>query len=192
VKIDIGFWDGNGIRFIFENATANMYNFSFHSNANEAFYTFSTSNNYDLVWFVMNYTGNLDQYFMVDGKISSVSHPLCENSTGRCLNSLPSMCEIGDSFSQVKGSLPSTFNIGAVNLGTNDCETLCESNCSCTAFATLQNNKVCQLYSGSKHDLLKTIVKGPGIIYIRGTAATIGKSVNNSLKKIPKLFGFWL
>ncbi|PRQ26794.1 putative protein kinase RLK-Pelle-DLSV family [Rosa chinensis] len=111
---------------------------------------------------------------MVDGKISSVSHALCENSTGRCLTSLPSMCEDGDSFSQIEGSLPSTFNIGAINTGPSGCETLCESNCSCTAFASLQNDQECQLYYGSKQDLWKTIVKGPGIIYIRGTAATNG------------------
>ncbi|KAL6215140.1 hypothetical protein ACLB2K_014571 [Fragaria x ananassa] len=120
-SIEISFWDGNSIRFIFENSTANMYNFSFHSNANEAFYTFNTSKNYHLVWFVMNYTGNLDQYYMVDGKISSVSHALCADSTGgntgTCVNSIPSDCEDGSDFSQINGLLPSTPNTsGSLNM----------------------------------------------------------------------------
>ncbi|KAK9946047.1 hypothetical protein M0R45_011529 [Rubus argutus] len=174
--IDIGFWDGNGIRFIFENSTANMFNFSFHSNANEAFYTFSTSKNYDLVWFVMNYTGNLDQYFMADGKISSVSHVLCEPSasgiTEMCFSSIPSDCNDGANFSQMNGLLPSASNTtGSLNMVITDCETFCKANCSCTAFASMQNGQAgCQLYYGSKQDLLKLIQNGAGSIYIRGVA----------------------
>ncbi|XP_050363587.1 receptor-like serine/threonine-protein kinase SD1-8 [Argentina anserina] len=175
VQMDIGFWNGHELWFIFDNSSSeNDYNFSRHSTADEAYFNFSGNKKYDLVWFVMASRGTLDQYFMVDGKISSVSHALCDNSTGRCLTSLPSMCEDGDSFSEVKGSLPSTFNIGAINMGGSDCETFCKSNCSCTAFASQQSDQECQLYYGSKQDLLKTIVKGPGIIHIRGTVATNG------------------
>ncbi|XP_004293005.1 PREDICTED: G-type lectin S-receptor-like serine/threonine-protein kinase B120 isoform X2 [Fragaria vesca subsp. vesca] len=173
-SIEISFWDGNSIRFIFENSTANMYNFSFHSNANEAFYSFTTSKNYDLVWFVINYTGNLDQYYMVDGKISSVSHALCADSTGgntrTCINSIPSDCEDGADFSQINGLLPSTPNTsGSHNMVIPDCETFCKNNCSCTAFASVRIGQPgCQFYYGSKQDLLKNIEKGAGFIYIRG------------------------
>ncbi|XP_024164611.1 G-type lectin S-receptor-like serine/threonine-protein kinase SD1-1 [Rosa chinensis] len=143
--MEIGFWNGNGIRFIFENSSAgNMYDFSFQSNANEAVYTFTTSKTYDLVWFVMSYMGNLKQYFMVDGKISSLNHALCEDSaggnTGTCFSSIPSNCGNGDSFFQMNGLLPSTFNsTGSVNMAITDCETFCKNNCSCTAFASVQN-----------------------------------------------------
>ncbi|KAM5564544.1 hypothetical protein ABKV19_018899 [Rosa sericea] len=180
-KIDISFRDGNGIQFIFENSTATMYNFSFQSNATEAFYTFTTSKNYDLVWFVMNYTGNLDQYFMVDGKISSVSHALCEESAGgstrTCFSTIPSNCEDGADFSQINGLLPSTSNTtGSLNMVITDCETFCKNNCSCTAFASVQNGQPgCQLYYGSKQDLLKNIEKGAGLIYIRGGAPSDAK-----------------
>ncbi|KAL6212107.1 hypothetical protein ACLB2K_017328 [Fragaria x ananassa] len=96
VKMVIAFRDEQGLRFIFENSTRNMYNFSYESNEYEAYYTFSTSKNYDFMWFVMGSTGNLDEYFMLDGKISSVSHALCEDSAGgnsaRCLTSMPVIC----------------------------------------------------------------------------------------------------
>ncbi|KAK9946050.1 hypothetical protein M0R45_011532 [Rubus argutus] len=182
-KMEIGFWNGNGIRFIFENSSGNMYNFSFQSNANEAFYTFNASKNYDLVWFVMNYTGNLDRYFMVDGKISSMSHALCEDSaggnTGSCFSSIPSKCDNGASFSQVHGLLPSTSNTsGSLNMLITDCETFCKNNCSCTAFASVQSGQTgsgCQLYYGSKQDLLKIIEKREGLIYIRGGAPSDAK-----------------
>ncbi|KAM5564542.1 receptor-like serine/threonine-protein kinase SD1-8 [Rosa sericea] len=181
-KMEIGFWNGNGIRFIFENSSAgNMYDFSFQSNANEAFYTFTTGKTYDLVWFVMSYMGNLDQYFMVDGKISSLSHALCEDSaggnTGTCFSSIPSNCGNGDSFFQMNGLLPSTFNsTGSVNMAITDCETFCKNNCSCTAFASVQNGQPgCQLYYGSKQELLKIIEKGEGLIYIRRGAPSDAK-----------------
>ncbi|XP_024164867.1 receptor-like serine/threonine-protein kinase SD1-8 isoform X1 [Rosa chinensis] len=170
IQMNVGSWDGHNVRFIFNNSTSgNDYNFSYHSNADEVYFTFSGNKNYDLMWFVMASTGKLDQYYMVDGKISSVSNAVCD-PTGSCLNSLPSMCKNGDSFSQVKGSLPSTFNSGSINMGTADCESWCRSNCSCTSFASPQNDQVCQLYYGRTHDLLKIIEKGTGIIYIRGGA----------------------
>ncbi|KAM5564541.1 receptor-like serine/threonine-protein kinase SD1-8 [Rosa sericea] len=178
-KMNIGFWEGNGLRFIFENSTENMYNFSFQSNQYEAFYTFSTPKNYDLMWFVMASTGTLDQYFMLDGKISNVSHALCEDSnggnTGRCLTSLPSMCDAGK-FSEMNGLLPSNTSTGSIYVWTADCETLCKNNCSCTAFTSLHNGQPgCQLYYGSKQNLSKIIEKGAGFIYIRSDASSDDK-----------------
>ncbi|KAL6215139.1 hypothetical protein ACLB2K_014570 [Fragaria x ananassa] len=169
VKMVIAFRDEQGLRFIFENSTRNMYNFSYESNEYEAYYTFSTSKNYDFMWFVMGSTGNLDEYFMLDGKISSVSHALCEDSAGgnsaRCLTSMPAICVNGGEFSEVNGSLPFTFH-GSVSNNTEptECETLCSTNCSCTAFI---DEPMCQLYYGSKQDLLNIIADGTGLIHIR-------------------------
>ncbi|XP_062022001.1 G-type lectin S-receptor-like serine/threonine-protein kinase At1g11410 isoform X3 [Rosa rugosa] len=168
-KMDIAFWDGHGLQFVFENSTGNNnYNFSYQSNKYEAYYTFSSSQKYDLMWFVLASTGNLEQYVMLDKKISSVSHTLCEDG-GMCLTSIPSKCDDGGNFLEVNGSLPSTYNSGSINMRASDCEILCKNNCSCSAFASVQNEETgCQLYYGSKRELLKIIEKGPGIIYIRG------------------------
>ncbi|BBN69001.1 S-locus lectin protein kinase family protein [Prunus dulcis] len=175
VKMVIAFLDEYEFRFIFENSngSTNDYDFSLQFNRNEAFYTFSSSKNYDLMWLVMNSTGNLDQNFMLKGKIYSVSHPLCAGSNGgnngTCLPSIPSQCKDGGAFSEMNGSLPSTSAGSGGSIGISECQTLCQVNCSCTAFASVQNESVCQLYYGSKQNLLK-IVEGPGLIYIRDGA----------------------
>ncbi|KAM5564548.1 receptor-like serine/threonine-protein kinase SD1-8 [Rosa sericea] len=177
LQMHIAFWDGHDLRFIFENTTANNdYNFSYTSiNGSEAYYTFSHNKKYDLMWFVMASTGNLDQYFMVNGKITSTSHALCEDSSGgnsgKCLTSLPPMC--GNTFNQTNGSLPSTVKVDSINIGANDCETLCKSNCSCTAYVSVQNDQsVCQLYYGSKQELMKMMEIGSGTINVRVSANT--------------------
>lgn len=179
-QMDIAFWDGQHLRFIFDNTTENNdYTFRYQTIDEEAaYYTFSNNKKYDLIWFVMSSTGNLDQFFLANGNIWSVSHGLCEDSiggnTGKCLATLPSMCDHGDDFSVMNGSLPSTFNNGSIYMSTSDCESLCKSNCSCTAFVAVQDGQpVCQLYYLSKKDLLKIVdEKGSGIIYIRGGSAS--------------------
>jgi hypothetical protein len=180
LQMHIAFWDGHDLRFIFENTTTNNdYNFSYKSiNGSEAYYTFSHNKKYDLMWFVMASTGNLDQYYMVNGNITSVSHPLCEDSSGgnsgKCLTSLPPMC--GDTFNEKNGSLPSTAEVESIDIGASDCETLCKSNCSCTAFVSVDSaQSVCQLYYGSQQELMKIMGKGPGTIYFRSSTNTSGK-----------------
>ncbi|BBG95467.1 S-locus lectin protein kinase family protein [Prunus dulcis] len=81
--MDIAFWDGHNLRFIFDNTSSkNDYNFSYHSIGEEdAYYTFSKGR-YDLMWFVMASTGDLDQFFLLDGNIWSISHRLCEDFAG--------------------------------------------------------------------------------------------------------------
>ncbi|VVA15098.1 PREDICTED: G-type lectin S-receptor [Prunus dulcis] len=81
----------------------------------------------------------------------------------------PSNCKDGGAFSEMNGSLPSTSAGSGGSIGISECQTLCQVNCSCTAFASVQNESVCQLYYGSKQNLLK-IVEGPGLIYIRDGA----------------------
>ncbi|ONI34312.1 hypothetical protein PRUPE_1G474200, partial [Prunus persica] len=135
-------WRGDGVKMN-SNGSTNDYNFSLQFNRNEAFYTFSSSKNYDLMWLVMNSTGNLDQNFMLKGKIYSVSHPLCAGSNGgnngTCLPSVPSQCRDGGAFSEMNGSLPSTSAGSGGSIGISECQTLCQVNCSCTAFASVQN-----------------------------------------------------
>ncbi|CAL2234693.1 unnamed protein product [Prunus armeniaca] len=135
-------WRGDGVKMN-SNGSTNDYNFSLQFNRNEAFYTFSSSKNYDLMWLVMNSSGNLDQNFMLKGKIYSVSHPLCAGSNGgnngTCLPSIPSQCRDGGAFSEMNGSLPSTSAGSGGSIGISECQTLCQVNCSCTAFASVQN-----------------------------------------------------
>ncbi|XP_050363577.1 receptor-like serine/threonine-protein kinase SD1-8 isoform X2 [Argentina anserina] len=180
-KMNVAFWEGNGLRFIFQNSSSgNVYNFSFQSNESEAFYTFSTPKNYDLIWFVMASTGTLDHYSMFDGKISSVSHALCEDiddgSSKRCLTSLPSMCENDGKFSVMNGLLPTNTSDGSIDIWSDDCETLCKNNCSCTAYTSRHNGQPgCQVYYGSRQNLLKIVEKGVGDIFIRSGASSDGK-----------------
>ncbi|ONI34307.1 hypothetical protein PRUPE_1G474000 [Prunus persica] len=73
------------------------------------------------------------------------------------------------------GSLPSTSGVSVSSIGISDCQTLCKANCSCAGFASLQNESTCQLYYGSKQNLLKIIEKGAGLIYIRDRASSGNK-----------------
>lgn len=85
----------------------------------------------------------------------------------------------GANFTKMTGSLPSTSGVSVSSIGISDCQTLCKANCSCAGFASLQNESTCQLYYGSKQNLLKIIEKGAGLIYIRDRASS-GKSNQNS------------
>uniref|UniRef100_A0A5B6ZH42 non-specific serine/threonine protein kinase n=1 Tax=Davidia involucrata TaxID=16924 RepID=A0A5B6ZH42_DAVIN len=175
--MDIGFWDGKNFHFIFKNSS-NSFNFSYVSNENETYFTFSTSGSHVLSWFVMASMGLMDEYTMSKGKISMVSHSICEESAkgnaSECLMQMPSMCKEGDTFSVISGSMPASMIVnGSNNMGFSDCEFICQSNCSCTAFASVQDDQTgCQLYYGNKNDLLSIIEKEGGVIYVRGDAPT--------------------
>ncbi|XP_008219791.1 PREDICTED: G-type lectin S-receptor-like serine/threonine-protein kinase At1g11410 [Prunus mume] len=86
-----------------------------------------------------------------------------------------SECSDGANFSKMTGSLPSTSGVSVSSIGISDCQTLCKTNCSCAGFASLQNESTCQLYYGSKQNLLKIIEKGAGLIYIRDRASSGNK-----------------
>ncbi|KAK9274263.1 hypothetical protein L1049_019077 [Liquidambar formosana] len=137
-------------------------------------------------------TGQLDEYSMSDGIISIVGHSLCED-TDRCLTSLPSKCKDGDEFSKINGSMP-TLLFESTSISTmsfSDCEIMCRSNCSCTAFESLLDNQTrCQLYYGDKNEMLDIMEKGEGvIIYVRtgGDPPTEhGKSEYNYIEFIVK------
>ncbi|KAA8525099.1 hypothetical protein F0562_007037 [Nyssa sinensis] len=173
VHMDIGFWDGRNFQFILKNSS-NSFNFSYISNENEAYFTFSTIGSYVLSWLVMASMGHIDEYTMSNGQISLVSHSICEKSAkgnaSECLMPMPSMCIEGDTFSVINGSMLTSMTMnGSDRMGFSDCEFMCQSNCSCTAFASIQDDQTgCQLYYGNKNDLLSIIRKDGGVIYVRG------------------------
>lgn len=181
VHVGIGFWERGKFRFSFENSSSGNYNFSYVSTNEETYFSFNNGpGNINVVsrWFVMASSGNLDEYSMSPGqKITSVSHRLCEgsNAAGWCLTSIPFDCEGGDSFTVMKGATMPTslfLSSGSNHLGFSECEYMCRSNCSCSAFAAVQGNQSgdCQLYYGEKGDLLKIVQKGPGVVHVRGLA----------------------
>nr|XP_048331603.1 receptor-like serine/threonine-protein kinase SD1-8 [Ziziphus jujuba var. spinosa] len=179
VHMDIGFWEGGKFRFIFENSSGN-YNLSHFTSNEGTYFSFSSnslSNKHVSKWFVMASNGNLDEFSISpEGKISSVSHVLCEDSaggnTGKCLIKIPYKCEDGDNFSEINGTMPtSLFLRGSINLGFSECEFMCRSNCSCSAFTSFQDDlNGCHLYFGRKNDIFKVVEKGSGIVYVRGDA----------------------
>lgn len=173
--MDIGFWERGKFRFIFENSSGN-YNFSYVSTNEETYFSFNSPGNHVFSrWFVMAPNGNVDEYTMSpDWKISSVSHPLCEDSAGghtrKCL--IPFECEDDDNFTEMNGTMLTSLPLNeSMGLGSIECEMMCRSNCSCSAFAVLEGDQTgCQLYYGKKSDLLKIVEKGPGIVHVRGVA----------------------
>ncbi|XP_030444085.1 G-type lectin S-receptor-like serine/threonine-protein kinase CES101 isoform X2 [Syzygium oleosum] len=176
VHMDIGFWDRERFRFIFAN-TSDGYNFSYVSNENETYFTFSSKGTYASTWFVMASTGQLEEYNMIDANgnisFSLVTHQLCRGSQGgnssNCLTSIPFMCEEGNDFLQVNGTIPNSALVSTMHMGFNECEVLCQGNCSCKAFVFRQDNQtVCQHYYGNKKDLLRSRDGGSGTFYVRG------------------------
>ena len=80
------------------------------STANEDYLTYSTRDSNIFSWFVIASSRNLDEYSMLDGEISMVSHPLCQGSgnSSWCLSSMPPMCEDGTTISEINGLISST------------------------------------------------------------------------------------
>lgn len=141
------------------------------STANEDYLTYSTRDSNIFSWFVIASSRNLDEYSMLDGEISMVSHPLCQGSgnSSWCLSSMPPMCEDGTTISEINGLISSTVT-QSISMNFSDCGTTCRNNCSCTAFTSeIQDGQTrCHLYYGNRNDLLDIKEKGGGIIYIRG------------------------
>lgn len=179
VHMDIGFWDikESSFRFIFEknsSYSSKSYKFSYVSNENETYFTFSTVKGYAFTWFVLSSNGELEEYTMVNETISYVSHQLCADSeggnNGQCLISIPSKCQNGSNFSGIEGTIPSSIGAVSASMGFDECQIMCKSNCSCNAFAMLQDApNGCQLYFSNKDDLLSSMEKGKGKLYVRGS-----------------------
>ncbi|KAL3535827.1 hypothetical protein ACH5RR_004288 [Cinchona calisaya] len=174
----IGYFDGQSFRFFFQSAS-DGYNFTFVSNIQEVYLTFDHSNGNNMSWFVLTSTGEISEFTMLDqGVASIVTHTLCEGedvgSTG-CVIPMPSMCGDKDKFSEIKGSMPTSVVVyGSIRMGPSDCEIMCRNNCSCIAYSSFCDDGTgCELYYGSKWDLLYGIGKGNGIIHVRGDVSII-------------------
>ena len=173
VSRQIAFWDGQKLKFMIESLSED-YNFSYVSKPDEVYITFNTRENYTSSWFVMSSTGQIQEYKMLGQKILMVNRSICENTTisdaTDCYMVRPSLCQDGDKFSEIKGSMPnSTVITDSAHLGPSDCEILCRGNCSCTAFASFRDDGTgCEFYYGDKRDLLGITGVGKSIIYVRG------------------------
>ncbi|KAF8364846.1 hypothetical protein HHK36_033178 [Tetracentron sinense] len=170
----VGFWDGQSFRFFLQSSSIS-YNFSYVSNENETYLTFDSKENYTQ-WFVVESSGQIVEFSMSGRDISIVNHSLCTsaNDSKGCLISGPSMCSDGDTFTEINGSMPNSILVnGSVQMGPSDCEIMCRSNCSCTAFASFRNDGTgCKIYYGEKDGLLDMIGKGDGVLYVRGDIPT--------------------
>ncbi|KAK9274394.1 hypothetical protein L1049_019208 [Liquidambar formosana] len=81
----------------------------------------------------------------------------------------------GGKFLEMNGSMQaaSMFVSSYFGMGFRNCEMVCRSNCSCSAFASSvqddQHETVCQLYYGDINDLSSTVKKGSGVVFVRPT-----------------------
>lgn len=176
----IGYWDGKTFKMFFQ-TSSEKYNFSFISNPKEAYLTFTNNENGTLSWFELASNGDINEVTVVGKEIKILSHSLCHdtllrNSSG-CLSVMPSLCRDGDRFSKINALLPDSMRVNrSVRIGPSECELICKSNCSCTAYATFNDdNKICDLYYGDKSDL-KLSRRGNHSIYIRGDLPTHSSS----------------
>ncbi len=183
----IGFWDGHTFRFFFKNLS-DSHNFSFVSNSKEIYLTFNNNEGNYFSWFVLASNGEINEFKMEGQDISVVNHSLCDdtlvhNSTG-CLVTMPSKCRVGGDFSEIRGLMPNSMVVNwSVHIGPIDCELMCSSNCSCTAYASLRDDGTgCEFYYGDKSDLLNMIERGNNTVYVRGDALQFGKLSIISLK----------
>ncbi|KAM3761909.1 hypothetical protein ACB098_01G303600 [Castanea mollissima] len=171
---EIGFWDNNTFRFFFQNPL-DGYNFSFFSNSKEVYLTFNNKGSY-FSWFVLASNGYINEFKMDGQDISVVNHSLCDDTqlskSTDCLVMMPSKCEEGGHFSEIRGLMPNSMVINwSIHTGLSDCALICRSNCSCTAYASLHDDGTgCELYYGDRSDLLNMIERGNNTVYVRDDA----------------------
>ncbi|XP_056162090.1 G-type lectin S-receptor-like serine/threonine-protein kinase B120 isoform X1 [Syzygium oleosum] len=147
----IGYYDGQRFRFLF-NSSLNDYNFTFVSSITETYLTFATKGNDTFSWFVISPTGEIQAFSKIGKEISVVYSTICTNTSSNnaanCyIEKLP-LCADGNNFSRIEGPMPnpSAFN-ESDGLGISDCEIMCRSNCSCTAFNSYHDDGTgCQFY----------------------------------------------
>ncbi|XP_059638022.1 G-type lectin S-receptor-like serine/threonine-protein kinase At1g67520 [Cornus florida] len=170
----IGFWDGHRFRFFFE---SDRYNFIYASSSREISLTFKHKGNNSFSWIVLTSTGEINEFTMLDHGVEFVNQTRCEGNSllksKGCLIPMPSVCRDDDKFSEIRGSMPNSIILSAsIRVGPSDCEIMCRSNCSCTAYASFHDDGTgCELYYGDKKDLLNEIGKGnDNLIYVRGDA----------------------
>ncbi|KAL5547973.1 hypothetical protein UlMin_003204 [Ulmus minor] len=176
----IGSWDGNKFRFFFE-SLSNNHNISYISSKTETYITFNNKESNVVSWFVMAYDGVINEFRMEGREILVANHSLCDDNLVRnasaCLVMTPSMCKDGDKFSKIRGIIPNSMLVSRpAPMSLSDCEIRCRSNCSCVAYASFYDDGTgCELYYGSKNDLLNSIERGDRTFYVRGDASKSSK-----------------
>ncbi|XP_050235469.1 G-type lectin S-receptor-like serine/threonine-protein kinase CES101 isoform X2 [Mercurialis annua] len=173
---EVGHWDGS--RFIFNmEKSLDKYNFSYESNDKEVYITFDNKGNSTASWFEIASTGEINEYTMTEQGVEEINHSLCHGvsafNLNDCLN-LPSNCKDGDNFSENKGSMPIlTMYTWSGLMSLSNCEIICSGNCSCVAFASLEDQgKNCVHYYGDRKNILNIIGKGNDTIYVRGQTSS--------------------
>ena len=114
------------------------------SNSVETSLPFSNLKSDVLSWFVMASDGVIREFRLVGQEILIVNNSLCDDilyrSSRGCSVMMTSACRDGDNFSDIRGTIPSSVVvIKPAPTGLSDCELVCKSNCSCSAFAFSDN-----------------------------------------------------
>lgn len=183
---EIGNWDGKSFKLFFD-TLSRKYNFSFVSNHKETYLSFTSNEEGTFSWFELASNGEINELTLVGKEIKIQNHSLCHdtmmrNSSG-CLSLMPSLCRDGDKFSEITGLMPNYMRVNmTVRMGASDCELICKSDCSCTAYATFYgDNKICEIYYGNKSDL-QIQRRGNHSIYVRGDLSTQSSGSSGSGK----------
>ncbi|KAI6681722.1 hypothetical protein NL676_035603 [Syzygium grande] len=185
----IGYYDGQRFRFLF-NSSLNNYNFTFVSSSTDLYLTFATEGNNSWSWFVMAPSGEIQVFTMIGKEISLAYSPICENTSSNsaadCYIEKPPFCAVGNNFSRIEGSMPnpSTFN-ESDTLGISDCEIICRSNCSCTAFASYHDDgSGCQFYYGDVQFTVDETGQGNTTMFVR-------RNITKPARRFPRNSGHW-
>ncbi|KAB2618670.1 G-type lectin S-receptor-like serine/threonine-protein kinase CES101 [Pyrus ussuriensis x Pyrus communis] len=119
--------------------------------------TFSNKNSSMPSRFVLSSDGLIYEFMMIGNEIKNVDYSRCADtmasSSTHCLVRRSSACSKRESFSNVKGMLPSyLFPSWPIRIDPYDCEIICRNNCSCVAYtydSLPDDGTICQLYYGN-------------------------------------------
>ncbi|KAI3410256.1 uncharacterized protein J3R85_018860 [Psidium guajava] len=185
----IGYYDGQRFRFLF-NSSLEDYNFTFLSSATEIYLTFTAKKKNGWSWFEMAPSGEIKVFRMIGKEISLAYSPICantsSNSVADCYIEKPPFCAVGNNFSRIEGSMPnpSAFD-ESDNLGISDCEIICRSNCSCTAFASYHDDgSGCQFYYGDVQFTVDENGQGNTTMFVRG-------NITKMTRRFRRTSGHW-
>ncbi|XP_030550005.2 G-type lectin S-receptor-like serine/threonine-protein kinase SD1-13 isoform X1 [Rhodamnia argentea] len=169
----IGYYDGRRFRFLF-NSSLNEYNFTYVSSITEIYISFANKGNDIFSWFVISPSGEIQAFSMIGKEISVVYSPICANTSSNnaadCYIEKPPLCADGNNFSRTEGFMPNpnVFN-ESDGLGISDCEIMCRSNCSCTAFTSYRDDSTgCQFYYGDIEFTMGETGQGNRTMFVRG------------------------
>ncbi|XP_048133084.1 receptor-like serine/threonine-protein kinase SD1-6 [Rhodamnia argentea] len=169
----IGYYDGRRFRLLF-NSSLDDYNFTYVSSITEIYISFATEGNDSFSWFVISPSGEIQAFSKIGKEISVVYSPVCANTSSDnaadCYIEKPPLCADGNNFSRTEGLMPNpnVFN-ESDGLGISDCEIMCRSNCSCTAFTSYRDDSTgCQFYHRDIEFTIGETGQGNRPIFVRG------------------------